>query len=52
MPYIILPLGEINERRNIFENDHNRNFFIQTLKESLNTYKVILYSFAEKLYEK
>jgi len=34
-----------NERRNIFENDHDRDFFIKTLKESLNTYQVILYSY-------
>ena len=34
-----------NERRNIFENDHDREFFIQTLKESLNIYNVILYSY-------
>ena len=34
-----------NERKNIFENDHDREFFIQTLKESLNTYNVILYSY-------
>ena len=34
-----------NERRNIFENDHDRNFFIKTLKESLNTYHIILYSY-------
>jgi len=34
-----------NERRNIFENDHDREFFSQTLKESLNTYNVILYSY-------
>lgn len=34
-----------NERKNIFENDHDRDFFIQTLKESLNTYNVILYSY-------
>jgi len=34
-----------NERKNIFENDHDREFFIQTLKESQNTYNVILYSY-------
>lgn len=34
-----------NERRNIFENNHDRDFFIKTLKESLNTYHVILYSY-------
>ena len=34
-----------NERRNIFGNDHDRNFFIKTLKESLNRYHVILYSY-------
>ena len=34
-----------NERRNIFENDYDRKFFIQTLKESLNIYNVILYSY-------
>jgi putative transposase len=34
-----------NERRNIFENDPDRDFFLKTLKESLNTYNVILYSY-------
>ena len=34
-----------NERRNIFRGDQDRKFFIQTLKESLNTYNVILYSY-------
>ena len=34
-----------NERKNIFENDHDRDFFLKTLKESLNTYHVILYSY-------
>ncbi|MBU4511174.1 transposase [bacterium] len=34
-----------NERRNIFENDYDRYFFIKTLKESLNIYNVILYSY-------
>ena len=34
-----------NERRNIFGNDHDRNFFIKILKESLNRYHVILYSY-------
>ena len=34
-----------NERRTIFENDQDRIFFIQTLKESLKTYQVILYSY-------
>ncbi|MHC2995475.1 MAG: transposase [Candidatus Atribacteria bacterium] len=34
-----------NEKRNIFENDYDREFFIQTLKESLNIYNVILYSY-------
>ncbi|GAH97811.1 unnamed protein product [marine sediment metagenome] len=34
-----------NERKNIFKNDHDREFFTQTLKESLNTYNVILYSY-------
>jgi len=29
-----------NERRNIFADDQDQNFFIKTLKESLNTYKV------------
>ena len=27
-----------NERSNIFENDHDRDFFIKILIESLNTY--------------
>lgn len=34
-----------NERRNIFKNDYDREFFIQTLKDSLNIYNVILYSY-------
>jgi len=34
-----------NERKNIFGNDHDRYFFINTLKDSLNIYKVILYSY-------
>ena len=34
-----------NERRNIFVNNSDREFFIQTLKESLNIYNVILYSY-------
>jgi len=34
-----------NERRNIFENDHDRDFFIKILIESLNTYHVLLYSY-------
>jgi REP element-mobilizing transposase RayT len=34
-----------NERRNIFRYDQDRKFFIQTLKESLNIYGVILYSY-------
>lgn len=34
-----------NERRNIFENDYDREFFIQILKDSLNIYNVILYSY-------
>jgi len=34
-----------NERRNIFADDHDRDFFLKTLKESLNTYHVILYSY-------
>jgi len=34
-----------NERRNIFADDPDRDFFLQTLKESLNTYNVILYSY-------
>lgn len=34
-----------NERRNIFANDPDRDFFLKTLKESLNTYNVILYSY-------
>jgi len=34
-----------NERKNIFGNDHDRYFFIKTLKESLNIYKVFLYSY-------
>jgi len=34
-----------NERKNIFENDHDRYFFIKTLKKSLNIYNVILYSY-------
>jgi len=34
-----------NERRNIFENGSDRDFFLKTLKESLNTYHVILYSY-------
>lgn len=34
-----------NERKNIFADDHDREFFIQTLKESLNMYNVILYSY-------
>ena len=34
-----------NERKNIFGNDYDRYFFIKTLKESLNIYNVILYSY-------
>jgi REP element-mobilizing transposase RayT len=34
-----------NERRNIFAADPDRDFFLKTLKESLNTYNVILYSY-------
>jgi len=34
-----------NERRNIFESEQDRDFFIRTLEESLNTYQVILYSY-------
>jgi len=34
-----------NERKNIFRNDYDRYFFIKTLKESLNIYNVILYSY-------
>ena len=34
-----------NERKNIFENDYDRYFFIKTLKKSLNIYNVILYSY-------
>ncbi len=34
-----------NEKRNIFENDYDREFFIQALKESLNIYNIILYSY-------
>jgi len=34
-----------NERRNIFADDPDRDFFLKTLKESLNTYNVILYSY-------
>ena len=34
-----------NERRNIFADDPDRDFFLKTLKESLNTYHVILYSY-------
>jgi len=34
-----------NGRRNIFENDNDRYFFIKTLKKSLNIYNVILYSY-------
>jgi len=34
-----------NERKNIFENDNDRKFFIQTLKEPLNIYNIILYSY-------
>ena len=30
-----------NERRNIFENDYDRYFFIKTLKKSLNIYNVV-----------
>ena len=34
-----------NERKNIFKNDHDRDFFVKTLQESLSTYQVILYSY-------
>ena len=34
-----------NERRNIFENNSDREFFIKTLRESLSIYNVILYSY-------
>ena len=34
-----------NERKNIFRDDQDRKYFIQTLNESLNIYKVILYSY-------
>jgi putative transposase len=34
-----------NERRNIFADGPDRDFFLKTLKESLNTYNVILYSY-------
>jgi len=30
-----------NKRRNIFAEDHDRNFFIETLKEFLNAYREI-----------
>jgi len=41
--YHIISRG--NERRNIFADDPDRDFFLKTLKESLNTYHVILYSY-------
>jgi len=34
-----------NARRNIFADDSDRDFFLKTLKESLNAYQVILYSY-------
>lgn len=34
-----------NERKNIFGDDQDRKFFLQTLNESLNIYNVILYSY-------